>query len=319
MDTGSRRIPVEVVFTLGMVAALLVLALIFRLPIMVPTSGAAMFMEMHYLLPLVGVAAWALCAVVGQREQLMRTFLIGLPCYAVVLVVHFNIKLMVPHVNPTTWDPLFWSIDQAARPLVDFCIAARKWLRPVLPYEGQAYMISFIALFYISFCYHAVRTPLVFRKLFLAALFLQGLGALAYLPFPALGPFIYENGANPSVTEAQHFMLHVNQLSVAGGPAWLSQNGDSVLLAGLGAMPSLHAGGSFLFLWFAVRHARVLLPTYVPIFAFILMAAIGNRWHYLIDLPVGIALAWLSIHLAYRLDREPAQAAAPAGLQPAAA
>ena len=54
----------------------------------------------------------------------------------------------------------------------------------------------------------------------------------------------------------------------------------------------------------AIRHARVLLPTYVPLFVFILITAIANRWHYLVDLPVGIGLAFFSIHLADRLHRK---------------
>lgn len=160
-----------------------------------------------------------------------------------------------------------------------------------------------MVMFYLSFGYHAIRTPDAFRKLFLAVIFLQGLGAIGYLLLPAVGPFVYEAGTSATITTAQHDMLALRQMSVAAGPQWLSDNASLNLFAGLGAMPSLHAGFSYLFLWFAWRHAKPLLPTYIPIFAYILVTAIASRWHYLIDLPVGIALARAAIAMAYRADR----------------
>ena len=80
---------------------------------------------------------------------------------------------------------------------------------------------------------------------------------------------------------------------------------ETALFAGLGAMPSLHAACSSLFLWFAWRHGRILLPTYIPLVFYILVTAVASRWHHLIDIPVGIALARLSIYLACRLDDRP--------------
>ena len=33
-----------------------------------------------------------------------RAIRVALPCYATVLVVHFNLKLWVPYINPTSYD-----------------------------------------------------------------------------------------------------------------------------------------------------------------------------------------------------------------------
>ena len=305
MRMSWKNVPVEIVFTSAMVLIMSILSVVFNLPVRLPTSGGATFLGFHYLLPLLGVGAWAVCALFGQRSDLLRVFLIAVPCYFVVLLVHFNIKLWVPHINPTTYDAAYWKIDQALRPLVDGCIVARRHLAVFVPFGANLYMYGFIALFYLSFCFHAVRTPAVFRHLVLSALVFQGLGTIGYLVAPALGPFVFEQGASPFATQAQDLMLRVHDRSIAGGPQWLAQNGADALMMGLGAMPSLHAGGSFLFLWFAYRHARVLLPTYVPIFVFILVAAISSRWHYLVDLPIGIALAVVSIRLAETWCRDP--------------
>ena len=79
-----------------------------------------------------------------------------------------------------------------------------------------------------------------------------------------------------------------NQVAIAAGVA--TQEGRQHRLGE-------HAGGSFLFVLFAWRHCRqvALLPTVM--FGFICIAAIANRWHYLIDLPAGMLLAWCCAYL----------------------
>lgn len=293
--------PVEVTFSLAMVAILLVLSLAFGLPVIFPSGGSASFVGIHYLYPLLGLGVWGLFALLGQKKQLASVFLIALPCYAIVLLVHFNIKLWVPYINPIQLDGLYWSIDQMFRPIVDACMALRRALDPIIPVNDNFYMIGFIALFYVSFCYHALWTPHQFRKLFIAALLFQGLGALAYIPFPALGPFLYEQGMNPLYTGAQQGMLGFHRDLIANGPTWLAVHGPPNLTAGLAAMPSLHTGGAFLFFLFAWRYGKVLIPLYSFLLFFILVAAVSTRWHYLIDIPIGLALGWFSIWLAEKL------------------
>ncbi|PXA86374.1 inositol phosphorylceramide synthase [Nostoc sp. 3335mG] len=260
-------------------------------------------MGVQLALPLLGIGVWLACTFVANRKASPWRPLLALACYGIVVVVHFNLKLWVPYVRTASYDPVLWQIDQYARPLVDACKAIRVALRPLLQPWKSIYLWSFITMFYISFGYHAIRTPDAFRKLFLAALFLQGMGAIGYLLMPAIGPFIYEAGTSPAITQAQHEMLAVRQMSIAAGPGWLADNASANLFAGLGAMPSLHAGCSYLFVWFAWRHGRALLPTYIPIFAYIIVTAIASRWHYLIDLPVGIVLARVAIHLAHVAER----------------
>lgn len=302
------RIPIEVAFTGAMVLVMLLLSARYALPIRMPSGSAANVMGVQFLVPLLSIGVWLIGATIVNRKVSPWRPLLALACYAIVLVVHFNLKLWVPFVRTTSYDPVLWQTDQFARPVVDACKTIRIAIRPLLRPWSSIYLGSFLAMFYISFGYHAIRTPDVFRKLFLATLFLQGMGAIGYLLFPAVGPFIYEAGTSATITHAQHDMLAVRQMSIAAGPQWLSDNGSANLLAGLGAMPSLHAGFSFLFLWFAARHGRPLLATYIPIFAYIMITAIASRWHYLIDLPAGIALACLAIYLAHVAERPRAPA-----------
>ncbi|RYM13271.1 phosphatase PAP2 family protein [Sphingobium cupriresistens] len=195
----------------------------------------------------------------------------------------------------------------------------RRMMVSIIPYEANFYMIGYIAMFYCSFCYHAVRTPTVFSQLVIAALLLQVIGTLAYLVAPAVGPFIYEQGLNPMVTSGQTSMFDFYQRSVAEGPAWLQRNGGVAFTVGLAAMPSLHTAAACLFLGFAWQHGRILLPLYAFLTFFIMVTAVATRWHYLIDLPVGVLIAWASLALAKRLTRgavEEQSVVVPAILQP---
>jgi hypothetical protein len=298
-----KALPTEIYIALFMVALLLLLSALFGLPVVYPTGERAGFVGIHYLYPLLGVAVWGLFALIGQKKALGRTFLIALPCYAVVLFCHFNIKLWVPHINPLLFDQFYWDIDQALRPVVLLCMAIRRAMVAIIPYKANFYMIAYIAMFYGSFCYHAVRTPEKFGELVVAALLVQTLGTIGYLLAPALGPFIYEAGVDPTITGGQQGMLAFHNEWVAQGPEWLARNGGVNFTVGLAAMPSLHSASAFLFFLFAWKYGRVLLPLYAFTLFFILVTAIASRWHYLIDLPVGMAIAWGSARAAERLAR----------------
>jgi hypothetical protein len=302
--TRMRDYP-ELFFTGFMIAVTALFSVLLDLTFNLPSGERAAFVGVHYLYPLLGLGLWAALAAVGQRRRVGSIFLIALPCYAIVLLCHFNLKLWSPHINPALWDDFFWMTDEAVRPLVDASYAFREAIAPFLPYDSNAYMIAFIAMFYMSFCYHAIKAPHTFRTLFLAALFLQGLGALAYLVMPALGPFLYETGLETLPTSAQSSMHAAWEANVAGGKDWLAANGSQYLTVGLAAMPSLHAGGSFLFVYFAWRYGRILLVPYVPLFIYLNVTAIASRWHYVIDLPVGIALAAFCCWLAQKLAPVP--------------
>ena len=279
------------------------LSAVFRLPLVLPERDTTQFVGIHYFVPLIAVFLWyGCCALFGQRERLGK-LAVALLCYGIVMWLHFTLKLWAHLINPHLFDPLLWSIDARFEPIVIGCMTIHRFLQGYVPNIDGLYLVGFVAMFFISFCVHAVLSPGAFRKLLLAAILFQGLGGIAYLIMPALGPFIYQHGANATISQTQAAMLGAYRQMIATGPAWLSVNGSQDLAAGIGAMPSLHAGGAFLFLWFAWRYERPLLVIYVPLFAFICVEAIASRWHYLVDLPMGILLARSCIALAFRIDR----------------
>jgi len=298
---GSVLANPEVVIAAAALATMLGLSVGFHLPIVLPSGERAGFVGVHYIYPLIGIVLMGLTTSIRAPREIAQRFLLAVPCYAAVLFAHFNMKLWIPYLNPTRYDAVYWQVDQLLRPLVTFSMVVREALTPLIPYQANAYMIVFIAMFYLSFIYHALKTPEQFVPLILSVLILQFLGSLFYMAAPAIGPFIYEAGVNPIITQGQQGMLGFYRQSLAHGPGWLAAHGGEGFTAGLAAMPSLHAAGAFLFFLFAWRHARRLVPIYALALAYILIAAIASRWHYLVDIPAGIALAWVSHMLADRL------------------
>ena len=111
-----KKIPFEFLFVGMMFSIMMLLSFVYHLPVVFPSGERAAFVGIHYLYPLIGVAIWGVFAFFGQRRQLMRTFLIALPCYAAILLVHFNLKLWVPYINPHNFDAYFWAVDTGSRP-----------------------------------------------------------------------------------------------------------------------------------------------------------------------------------------------------------
>lgn len=304
MRAKVRLLP-EVIMAGAALAVLDIFALAFRLPIIFPTPARAQFLGIHYIYPLLGAALLgAIMYACGKRNE-TRRLLVALPAYVIVLFVHFNLKLWIPHINPVLFDRLFWQIDQQFRPVIDLCMAIRVFLWPIIPPNANAYALIFIFMFYVSYAYHAVRTPAHIGKVIVGVLAMQLLGALAYMLMPAVGPFIYEHGVNPINTQAQLEMMDVWRHSVVGGPEWLAANGGSNFTSGLAAMPSLHNAGALMFFLFAWKYGKPLVPPFALALGFIVVTSVASRWHYLIDLPFGWLLGWVSFRIGERFGDAP--------------
>ena len=154
----------EIAFTGMIVLITAAFAVTLNLPFNLPSGNRAAFVGVHYLYPMIGLCIWMVVAAVGQRKQLISTFLVALPCYAIVLICHFNIKLWAPHINPRLWDEFYWQTDEAVRPLIDGSFAFREAIAPILPLDSNMYMIAFVLLFYTSFCFMRSRRLSTFAR-----------------------------------------------------------------------------------------------------------------------------------------------------------
>jgi hypothetical protein len=285
----------EILLALAFVVTGLCIGRVFGLPVSLPARSSLAFTGMGNLVPALVVAAGLIITFLTQRAARALYLATVLVSYGAILIIHFNIKLWAHAINPAIWDSEFQQVDELLRPAIDGSLAVRRMLALVIGPIDWLYLFAFLAMFGCSIIVHSSRSFMVFRKAVLTAMLVHVLGGLSYLAMPALGPFIYEHGANALESHRQMFMLGAYNASLPGGIPWFAKEGPQFLAAGLGAMPSLHVASSAVFIYYAWRHERHLSWLYLPLFAFIIIEAIATRWHYLVDIVAGLGLTALAI------------------------
>lgn len=280
-------------------------ASIFRLQFYFPSLDSASFVLRHYLGPVL-LPAIALPAVlfvnVRARTWAKAVFLLRLRAvgaFALIVYLHFNLKLWAQLINPQLFDHVYMGIDEQFRVLVNCAFQFSVFYRSGLAYFPHAYHQIFIAMFVLSFLVHGMQSDrLGFDRLLLAVALVLVLGGISYSIAPAFGPFVFEAGDSPESRAIQAVMASFQQ----GFRESRGADYDSAyFVSALAAMPSLHLAHALVFLWFALCHARWLGVIYVVPVSFIAVEAVAARWHYLIDLPAGLVVALVAIILANRL------------------
>jgi hypothetical protein len=280
--------------------------------LVLPDGRMSFYLGFRYAVPLGLAALWLAVPLASdrllRRDQPPRVEArdlvwngLYLVVFSLVMWLHFHLKMWIPLINPRRFDAAYQAVDLALAPLVDATMALRQAAAVALPAVDWWYMWAFIILFFVSFSYHTAFDRSRFRPVFLATLINQALGAVAYCLAPAVGPFLFERGPNALADAQQQNMWAAYQQFTAAGPVWLETFGQAYFVAGLAAMPSLHVGASWVFVWYVFRARSHLRPPYVLLFAWIVIEAVASKWHYLIDLPAGLALAALAIWIANRL------------------
>lgn len=220
---------------------------------------------------------------------------------------HFSLKLWTPFINESLFDHTYYEIDIFFQPLVTLSTYVSATIRTILGEETRWYQFVFQILFVVTFAQLSIIRGRVYRQFLIAMILMNGLGALSYLAFPAVGPFFYEIGASLVTDDAQISMLRTRYLMFSFGREWVNENGGVFLTGGLGAMPSLHVGYMILLCALMIRCRSRLSALFVIFTAWIVFDSIGLRWHYIIDLPFGIALTafvfWLSDRLAASFEK----------------
>lgn len=273
-----------------------------------PALHESIFIGKHYTFALMLGSLAAISATIFGRAQ-SKISVIGsgvkqmsyLISFNLLMWLHFHVKMWIPLINPIRYDELYFQIDNIFRPLLNMLATIRAFVSGIGNIDSL-YTNLFIVMFAVSFFFHSAFDRENVRKLILASIIIQVVGSLCYLVMPAVGPFIYEHGVSRLATECQSSMLHGYWNLVSLGPRWLDENGPKYFIAGLAAMPSLHSGASWIFLYYAYKYKPYLLTLYLPIFFWIIIEAVSSRWHYLIDLPVGVAVASVCIYMANKID-----------------
>lgn len=223
--------------------------------------------------------------------------------FIAVTYLHFNLKMWVPIINPAQYDMEYMASDSALQWLVDLLTWTSTMLHVILPEHIRWYQMIFLSTFIIAFCYFVTVRNLYYPRFAIGIMLVLSLGGLSYLIAPAVGPFIYGDGNNVLATQAQGHMYYAYQKIELGGVTWINRWGNGYFTGSLAAMPSLHIAHMTVMTYYMIKSRAFLAPLFVFFWCFILIDSVAHRWHYVVDAPAGLALAFVAIWLTDRLLR----------------
>jgi hypothetical protein len=316
---GTAHLAPDLIFIglacLGFLLIVALLSLVSGAPFVAPTERVSPAIGMNCMVPLaVTLAGYAAAQIVYQRlggggrgraarlrELAIDGYLIGL--FVVIMFGHFHLKMWMPIINPALFDAGYLTVDDA----LHFLISGAGWIRRavivVLPGADSWYQAGLLAMFALSFWFHAVGKRQWYYHNMTAILLLEMVGPLTYLVAPAVGPFVFEQGPSAIATAAQATM-HAGFLQAqAGGGAWLAQHGGDYFTAPPAAMPSLHVAVAWVMTYYAIKARSAVSPIMVLLLGWITVESVVLRWHYLVDLPAGLLLAGAVIVVTNRVCR----------------
>jgi hypothetical protein len=227
---------------------------------------------------------------------------------AVQAYTYMWLKVSVPLLRADLYDSELWRLDRwlhfGVSPTV-FAIelVAGTWFAGAIDLLYSWWVPSVPLV--VSFAYAAARDD-ARRNFAMAGTVLWIGGAWAYLAWPAVGPcYASPDVLEPIRSEMERAMgsqatLWRNYLTMVRSRGSLLESFSP--LFGVAAMPSLHVGAYAMFTFWARRHARRWFWPCVAGTAVIFFGSLATGWHYAVDGYAGIALAWLAVVLADRLE-----------------
>jgi hypothetical protein len=229
---------------------------------------------------------------------------------ATVLGSFFQLREILPAVSPWADDALIFEVD-----LRVFGFEPSVWMDRFVSPASTEWFAFFYFFYFLILTIHVLPMMLVERDVRILGRFAVGLllvfltGHLLYMVVPGWGPYRYLDGT------FQHPLV--------GGPFW-KLVGETVHAGGAlkDIFPSLHTAVPTFLAIFSFRHRNVAPFKYTwPVVAFfatqIIIATMFLRWHYLLDVVAGLALAAASSYVGGRIaDWEYAKRTR-LGLQPA--
>ena len=268
--------------TLGVVTLTLLVALLAGRPV----SGS---LALH-----AGVFV-ALAVIVRIASRLAGAEARTLVTAVTVVVVMFFLYTSLGHAAfaaiPWNGDPWLRAADR----MLGFGLEPVLWVNDALdqhPWTTEVLSFFyglFLPYLYLTIFLGFVARPRESRRVFLLAFaLLYGVSFMGYLFVPARGPVVLMEAAFTAPLEGGLFHgIILRSIEGFGGPH--------------GALPSLHVGAAVLGTTFDFRHGdRLRGLIYVPLVLLIALATLALRYHYLVDLVIGSALAVAALLVAER-------------------
>lgn len=234
---------------------------------------------------------------VGTRYDLRHTstrfanglarFLRDFIPFVICLVVYLNLTDVVTLINPENRDTWLIDIDQTL-----FGLQLSQWMEQFATPWRTEWMAATYSLFgmypFILIGFFLARGQWKpFRHLLLAYVMASFIGYLGYITVPAIGPRYYLEYAVD--LQGKFFAAVEYAMSI-------------YFYVPRDCFPSLHTANTLVVLGLAYRYHRTAFWVLLPFCLSTVVATVYLRYHYLIDVVAGAAVAGLVLVLAPRLN-----------------
>jgi hypothetical protein len=221
--------------------------------------------------------------------------------FVVISYFHFNLKMWLPLINPALFDAEFMATDAYFQWLIDASTRISVAVHDLYPFKFRLYQYLFLGSFIVAFCNLAARRDEYYPQFAIGIFLVLSLGGFSYLIMPAVGPFIFEPGAQAMTTENQDLM-YINYQSVQEhGVQWVNQWGGRYFTGSLAAMPSLHVAHATVMTYYMFKSRASLFPLFPILWVWVVIESVALRWHYVVDDIAGFFLAVLIIRFVHVL------------------
>ncbi len=230
-----------------------------------------------------------------RKGSFANALLYRLTLFSTTLSSYFQLRIILPAAAPRSVDAALYAFDLR----VFHYEPALAWDRFVTPVTTEWFAFFYFGYFFIL-AIHIIPFMLLCRNMSMLARFAMAIfftfccGHLLYIVVPGYGPHQFLAGSFAHELPAGRFWGMV-QATVADAGAQKD------------IFPSLHTAVPSTFTLLALRYRKQFAPYRfsAPIMLLgtsqIIIATMFLRWHYLVDICAGLALATLSVYLSDRL------------------
>jgi len=224
----------------------------------------------------------------------LTTYLRGALVLLLVTIAYTHLKARKLDLNPRLFDDWLLRADDwllaGGRDFVAW-VARHTHDRTWTVWMERLYLQSGLALAIPLGLAFGWRGREVVRRAFAALVLCYALGGLLYVALPALGPAFVRRDSYAHLDWTLTWFQQTDMLQGLKAMV-LGRDVPVVPFKAIAAFPSLHVGIAwlgFLIAWTYVRPAAFLVAPFV---ALIGVSAVWFGWHYVVDFPPGILLAW---------------------------
>lgn len=212
--------------------------------------------------------------------------------FYLMIVLHFNLKMNAGLIHKSYFDVWLVGSDRMFGWYISGVTIFRDWLNSVLgSWLNGVYLFGYLLMFVVAFvAFHLAKGKREVSALLEATILTSMIGSLGYVLMPAVGPLI-----NNLDMHRENYQLWQNVMATGAAPR-------GYFFMALAAMPSLHVAHAVTFTYISKKYFAKLLWFMIPMTVWIFIDAVYLRWHYVLDLIVGVFVAILAIIISERLS-----------------